>query len=253
MHVVIHSCLLAAVLLGPATGAVPQAVQSGDWVIRWSNAGATGENRTTVRKVNIYKNWHENCCTWKGSAAECRPGWYYEETHRILSTIGALVSFEVWFSGSGGAHPIGGKRYATINLDSGKAGDITQLAKEEVVLKALLAQRVIQENLSHRTPRSLGELVHALGMPCPVDFQTLRSSFRLKAVRGHRIVIEFGLGHFCEAARGNFTAFSIEVPAREEAIPLLAEAARNLTSFPTEDPKPPVPDCPALHRRRAKH
>jgi hypothetical protein len=225
--------LSANLVLGPPTRATGQ-VTSGEWLVHWSPAGAFAIHETEPRCVPIFTNSHETRPT--GNADQLPEGGYFRSTHRILSTVGNVVSFTEIYDGSGGAHPIAGERYATLDLATREPADIAQLFDEAKVVTALARHPVIVKHLRGAKPKGLDEMVAALGSPCEMYFHPLRSAFRVKKVRGARAVIEFGLGHGCEVMRGNFTAIEIELPIPPDRGDSFLEAMRSLPRFPEEEP-----------------
>lgn len=226
--------LSGSVLFGPPTKATGQ-VTSGEWLVHWSPAGTFAIHESEPRCVPIFSNSYESCRTWD-DGQPCPEGWFYRSTHRVLSTLGNVVSFTDGYEGSGGMHPILGQRYATIDLNTREPADITQLFDEGDVVTALRRDPIIVKHLRGAAPRDLEELVPALGMPCEINFYYLPSAFRVKSIGGTTAVVEFGLGHGCEVLRGTFTTIEIEVPIPPDLSELFLEARRTLPRFPEEDP-----------------
>jgi len=210
-------------------------VHSGRYELRWSRWAASAYDYESGKRTSIYLNSYETCGTWY-ECRECPDGWYARSTHHILSAVGSIVSYQIAYDGSGGMHNTAGRSYKTLDLDDGEVADIAQLFQERDVLEALLSDEDIKKGLGDSRPTTLEELVDALGEPCEVDYRSLRSSFRVKAVGVHTAEVEFGLGHGCEVDRGAFTSIDVEVAIPNELQGLFQEAARNLPLFPSKDP-----------------
>jgi hypothetical protein len=226
--------LSGSVILGPPNRATGQ-VTSGEWLVHWSPAGAFAIHETEPRCVPIYSNSYETCETWTDDSP-CPEGWFYRRTHRVLSALGNFVSFTDGYEGSGGMHPISGRRYAAIDLNTREPADITQLFDESDVVAALAGHPLIRKHLRGAAPEDLDGMVTALGRPCEIAFYDLPSAFRVKSVGGTTAVVEFGLAHGCEVLRGTFTAIEIELPIPHDLSDLFLEARRTLPRFPEEDP-----------------
>ena len=196
-------------------------VRVGDWEVAWSNDGIRAKDVTTGKPVGICSSKREE---W-AAAKHQRPG-YYEERCSILSIVGPIVSYSFSYDGSGGAHPIYGTSVKAVNLtNQGGPANVVDLFAADLLLKELLKLRVIQDHLKWHDVGAFDELVDALDDPCDIDFRGLAHAFAIKDIKDGTTVVLFGLGHGCEAARGNYTEFEVEVPAHAGVIPWL-EAAK---------------------------
>lgn len=222
----------------------PHVVQSGPWTIEWSDAHATATKGDGGEAVRVFQSVHENCCSWSDERSPCPSGWFERSTHRLLSIVGPIVSFTDGYEGSGGMHPIYGLRYRAVDLDTNAPADVTQIAAERSILKALIAAPAIKAHLGDgERPSSLDELVALLGVPCETDWSALRNAFRVGAIGRKAMTIEFGLGHGCEAMRGTFTTIEIRVPIPGDLRSQVRAAARISASLPARDPYIPEPEC----------
>jgi hypothetical protein len=145
----------------------------------------------------------------------------------MLSVVGSIVSFKVAYEGSGGAHPTSGASIRAVDLDNkGQDADILQLFDEPSFVRALRAVPQIAERLGAEQPTTLDDLLNLLGSPCEIDFQSLRHSFAVVAVKGRTATVKIGLGHGCEVMRGQFTEFDVSAPFRRALHHEFAAAGR---------------------------
>ena len=210
-----------------AHGSWPHTIRSGEWIIQWSAKAAIAWQHGRKYEFPIYTDARDSCATWS-DRRPCPRGWFLNTEHHLLSAMANLVSYSTSWEGSGGAHPVYGSMFQTVDLDTGQPGDITQIADEADVVAALLAEPLIQKYYKGNTPSDLDDLIGGLERPCEISFADLPSHFRLKAIRGDRMTLEFGLQHGCETMRRNFTRFAITVPIPTDVDSVVREAAANL-------------------------
>jgi hypothetical protein len=138
--------------------------------------------------------------------------YYFIDSYYNLSLIGPYLSYEYSYEGSGGAHPIYGSFYRTLNLLNKLEVSLDELFDKEILLSVLLNDSLIQAHLVNDNPKTLNELEESLIGGCEISFYEFLKSFSIKAIHQNKVEIEFGLTHGCEALRGNFTSFTIILP-----------------------------------------
>ncbi len=193
----------------------------------------------------------------------------YERTFKVLSVVGAVVSFEDQYKDDcGGAHPSADTRFTTIdlskpgevryareedspmmNVDLAKLGKVSRLSdyfSERDILQALTAEPNIQkaiDALDHkRSPQSLAELPqlfasddYALGdsdFELRPDFLT---RFAFHHVEGDRVAIRIGLPPQSGANRTRHKELEIFLPAPESLREQLKLAASRQQGFLMSD------------------
>ena len=142
--------------------------------------------------------------------------YYFIDSYNILSLVGPYLSYEYIYEGSGGAHPIYGSFYRTLNLSNKLEVSLDELFDKEILLSVLLKDSLIQAHLKNKTPKTLKELEESLDGGCEISFYNFLKSFSIKAIQSDKVEVEFGLTHGCEVMRGNFTSFSILLPLSNE-------------------------------------
>ncbi len=142
------------------------------------------------------------------------PGYYYEESSRVISVAGHFLSYDLSYSGSGGMHPVGGGYYRTIDLRTGKEVSLETLFDPDEILTALLRDTNITKYSTRLPSVNLRDFIASLDGDCAIQFIDMLSSFAIKSITQTVVVVEFGLTHGCEVMRGNFTLFTIRLPVR---------------------------------------
>ena len=170
---------------------------------------------------------------------------------RVLSIVGALVSFETShsFYCEGAASSRAITRFQTIDLRTGQEVDIRLLVPDSVIVTALKQNKVIREALEQ--PSSWIEEVDIEDFPdlysiiewggggCEIGFRDLGTSFAFHHRRGDQIAVKFGLSHGCEVMGGRLTQVGVylPIPATLAAGLAHAEAQGYLMADLTGEPK----------------
>lgn len=180
----------------------------------------------------------------KAEAKRCNDA---DESYRVLSIVGALVSFENVFGGDcGGAHPQEFSAWTAVDAARGaQPVSLATLFPEGAILRALLADRLVKKALQgQRVPESLDALLKALawmkggGEPegCAYTFgEDLLQHFAFHHVEGGQVAVRIGLSHGCEVMRGNLTQIGILLPIPAGLIADLASAASREHGFLMKD------------------
>ena len=138
--------------------------------------------------------------------------YYFDDTYHPLSLTGPYLSYRYSYEGSGGAHPIYGSWYRTIDLENRQEVSLDQIFDQRVILSVLLKDTLIQSHTTNLHPGTLAQLVESLDGGCEMSFFRFLKSFSIRSVNRDEVMIEFGLTHGCEVMRGNFTSFVITLP-----------------------------------------
>ena len=129
--------LVSLVLISSATLAQPRTVQSDGWEISWDDSmGVATRGEWGANRVVLYGDPQLLDCE-----DEVLRG-------RVLSIVGALVSFETSHSSycNGGAHPSAITRFQTIDLRTGQEVDIRLLVPDSVLVAALKQKKSDQRS-----------------------------------------------------------------------------------------------------------
>jgi|RifCSP16_2_1023846.scaffolds.fasta_scaffold95553_2 hypothetical protein len=173
-----------------ATQSKPESTQGpaavGEWMITWSSTDT----------VAVHNSTHE----------ELRFG-------PLVSIVGPVLSYVDSYVSEGGAHPSSGCSLQSVILGEKQSrAMITEILEEDEVVLALVNAWPVMTDLELRGPASLAELQERLVFSCAVDWEDLPFSFAVMDLRNDAAVVRFGLGHGCEAARGNNTQFDVLIP-----------------------------------------
>lgn len=144
--------------------------------------------------------------------------------HRLLSSFGNYLSFSSEWYYEGGAHPSYGKTYSAVEVEAAvEEADLRELFDDETIRSALEAAPVAAD--VGAGGETLDALLAALAdhYGCEADFGSFYSSFFVKRAANGRALVEIGLSHGCEAARGNFTVIELEMPHRPEVARLFGD------------------------------
>ena len=136
---------------------------------------------------------------------------WFDDRYVPLSLVGPYLSYSYGYSGSGGAHPISGLFYKTINLNNKAEISLDQLFPREDIYSALLKDALIVNRLTEKDPGSLDELIDKLDGGCEISFCDILHSFYIKRIEGDTAEIEIGLRYGCEVMRENFTKLTIQL------------------------------------------
>ena len=170
----------------------------------------------------------------------------YEQSYRLLSVAGSIISVEeATYCDCGGAHPISWRRFVAYDLARSTVAHPHPLAATEVVpqaalLRALTADRLVRQAMDAAhvaTFTSLRGLTEALKTQpiewaeddCAYDIgEEFPVQFALHHVENGRVALRFSLGHAYEVCRGRMIQVGVLVPLlpRWDAPVRAAEARR---------------------------
>ena len=147
------------------------------------------------------------------------PGCEGEQTYRLLSVVGSIVSYEE-FEGAtceGAAHPSSFTRYVAVDAaHPTRRPRLTDLFADADVLRALMADAVVKRHAPKTPPKTTDALVKALessNTECEYSFDPdLLNRFAFHHVEGRQVAVRIGLSHGCEVARGKLTQLGILLP-----------------------------------------
>ena len=221
--------LVSLVLISSATLAQQRTVQSDGWEVSWDDSmGVATRGEWGANRVVLYGDPQLLDCE-----DEVLRG-------RVLSIVGALVSFETSHSSycNGGAHPSAITRFQTIDLRTGQEVDIRLLVPDSVLVAALKQKKVIREALK-QPPPDLYSIIERGDGGCEIGFRDLGTSFAFHHRKGDQIAVKFGLSHGCEVMRGRLTQVGVylPIPAILAAGLAHAEAQGYLMADLTGEPK----------------
>ncbi|MBI5609187.1 MAG: hypothetical protein HY902_09950 [Deltaproteobacteria bacterium] len=155
---------------------------------------------------------------WQPKRAE--RGCSEEHSGRLLSAVGALVSFEQSGGGycEGAAHPWASANFVTLDLRTGKPVSLYDLFSKAEVDAAIAADPFLKK--SKGDPDA----------DCKFTLDDFDKSFAFVDLKGDKVGVRIGLAHGCEAARGNLTQIGVTLLAKEPLLSDLraAEAAKTL-------------------------
>ena len=195
----------------------------------------------TLGKVGEAKPFFSGRMRFLNTLGSTKPG---EESHEVswqlLSVVGPIVSFEQAGGGyaKGTAHPYAYRVYEAVDLSKkGKPAVLTDYFPREAILKALLADKVVQRALAGKTrPKTLEGLLKALdgytSEDCTYGFTgDLLSRFAFHHLEGNQVAVRFGLSHGCEVARGSLTTLGVLMPIPPSLKGALEEARQGREGF----------------------
>ena len=170
------------------------------------------------------------------------PGCEGDLSVQILSVVGSIVSYEE-FEGTtceGAAHPSAITFYAAVDAaHPGRKLRLTDLFADADVLRALMADSVVQRHAPKAAPRTAAELVTALSASqaeCEYAFEKdLLNRFAFHHVEGDRVAVRIGLSHGCEVARGKLTQLGILLPVPPKLKDALDRASSRTEGFLMRD------------------
>jgi len=181
----------------------------------------------------------------------------YERTFRIASVVGSIVTLEdTYYLGCGGAHPDGRARFVAVDLakpsttksrglsdDEDLPGNLVTLTDyfpEAEILRALLADSLMQKALEGKRPKTLAALLKI----CAEDFPTvaeneklcfaaerdLLTRFAFHHVENGKVAVRLGLSG-AVVCRNNLTQIGILLPIPESLKQALALADAGTEGF----------------------
>ena len=175
--------------------------------------------------------------TWSSTGTKAVNGGTHEELRfgPLVSLVGSVLSYVDSYTSEGGAHPSSGCSLQAANLGKKQSrAKITELFEQDAVVLALANAWPVMTDLRGPLPSDLAELQKRLGVSCAVDWEDLPFSFAVMDLRKDTAVVRFGLGHGCEAARGNNTQFDVLIPVPPDRQRWFRDAAARRTLGVTE-------------------
>lgn len=179
------------------------------WEPRESTTGVEVVDSSTKKSrlvfINQYLSGDEVC------GGSCDPDTDYSQyfldfKYKPLSLVGPYLSVEKTVEAfEGGAHNYGGTQYLTINLDkekkliSNRDNNVkkvllTDIFPEDVVLKALLSDKIIKSEVKRKKIKSLKELSD---LEREFSFSNLNESFSFHHLEGNKVAVRIGLSGCC--------------------------------------------------------
>jgi hypothetical protein len=167
-------------------GASKYSVTSGGWTITASAKSGTAKSAAGKQVV-----------LWTPAKAE--KGCTDERSGKLLSAVGALVSFQKDGNGycEGAAHPWANSSFATVDLRTGKPVSLYDLFAKAEVDAAMAADAFLKK--AKDDPEA----------DCKFTLADFDKSFAFVDLQGDRVGVRIGLTHGCEAARGNLTQIGV--------------------------------------------
>ncbi len=161
-------------------------VSSGGWTIT-----------ATAKQGSARKDGGKPVVLWSQPKPE--PGCTEERSGKLLSAVGALVSFQKDGNGycEGAAHPWAASSFVTVDLRSGKPVSLYDLFGKAEVDAAVAADPFLKK--AKDDPEA----------DCKFTLADLDKSFAFVDLKGDRVGVRIGLTHGCEAARGNLTQIGV--------------------------------------------
>jgi hypothetical protein len=181
----------------------------------------------------------------------------FERTFRVVSLVGSVLTLETtYYLGCGGAHPDGNARFVAIDLAKPRAAKtrgltddeslpanlatLTDYFPEAEILRALLADSLIQKALEGKRPKTLAALLKI----CAEDFPTvaqdeklcftverdLLTRFAFHHLENGKIAVRLGLSGTA-VCRNNLTQIGILLPVPDALKQPLALAEAGTEGF----------------------
>lgn len=253
-------CALLA-LSGMAQKSAPEQViwtgASGEYTVRWTTADIVAhptanaaDLRLSVKQLaraefaSIIKDNTEETCE-------------YERTYRVASVVGSIVTLEeAYYLGCGGPHPDGQTRYLAIDVAKpqnaksrnlsdeeglpGNTATLTDFFPEGEILKALLADSLIQKALDGKHPKTLAALLKICAEEFPAVSENeklcfaverdLLTRFAFHHIENGKVAVRIGLSG-TPVCRDNLTQIGILLPIPESLKQPLALADAGTEGF----------------------
>lgn len=187
--------------------AAKYSVTSAGWTITSSAKSGTAKNAAGKQVV-----------LW--SPAKAEKGCTDERSGKLLSAVGALVSFQKDGNGycEGAAHPWASSSFATVDLRTGKPVSLYDLFAKAEVDAAIAADAYLKK--AKDDPDA----------DCKFTLADFDKSFAFVDLKGDRVGVRIGLTHGCEAARGGLTQIGVMLKPNAALLADLqaADAAKTL-------------------------
>lgn len=175
---------------------------------------ATDSSGKTV--MSLKKDFDE---ATKKDMSEAEEGWESSTSYTPRSLVGPYLTLEVFTSAYlGGAHPMAGRTFTTIDLRSPEK-PVTLLAwyDDKTVAGELAKDKVLKKYLTLKkgTAITMANLEKNFTEPEDCKFALTASSvdsFAFFSVEKDKVAVRVGLSHACEVARGSLTQFGILLP-----------------------------------------
>ncbi len=179
------------------------------WTIRWTYNWANVSTPSVPGLIEIYTALHE---TSDGSDSE-DTHYSADASYRMLSVVGPIVSYLRRWETEGSASTSFGGVFTAIDVSRhNQKASIVDLFDSNAVYQLLMADSLIQRYLVRPSPNCLSSLCADLQSPDDIDFGHILNQFAVKSISGDSAVVEFGLSHYIEAAKGHFTRIDITLP-----------------------------------------
>jgi len=173
------------------------------------------------------------------------PGCEGDLSVQILSVVGSIVSYQLseGTTCEFAAHPSAVTLYKAVDAADPKRAalhpSLTDFFADADVLRAMMADSVVQRHAPKAVPRTAAELVTALSASqaeCEYAFEKdLLNRFAFHHVEGDRVAVRIGLSHGCEVARGKLTQLGILLPVPPKLKDALDRASSRTEGFLMRD------------------
>lgn len=204
------------------------------WTVSWYEGMATATKGLPSILDTLYvssddESWQLD--TLADGTVDSLP-YHWSESFRTLSIVGPYVSYEYTYEGDGGAHPIYGGYYRTIELRNKGTVSLDRIFPETDILRALTRNQFIRAHLVNKRPRHLSELKFRTDFQGRIDFDSLLVSYAFYDVVGDSVEVDFGVMEEIASSRGGVSNFQIKLRIPPKLREMFALAKRNLTLVP---------------------
>lgn len=178
------------------------------WTIAWRPGFAKASRGDTGKTLVLYSDKEETF----------PDGGLSREEHTLLSVVGPYVSFAIESYTEGGAHPSYGVVWKVVDISQPQNPlSLQQLFGDQAIFEVLMNAPIIRAAATEKNPRDLETLLGSLDGGCAADMgPRMLERFAFHHVANHEVSVAIGIGHGCEAERGNFTIVPITLTAPEQ-------------------------------------
>lgn len=200
-------------------------IYTGEWMVYWDETHCISFEKTNQKVDTLFSNLYLK--------AKDNDGCLVNNRYKLLSVVGPFVSFlSLKFQDcEGGNHPTDYVYYSTLDLQTEKTISLTKIFESDLLFRSLIKTSWIKKYLHNNLPKDLKELVENLDGGCDISFMYLLVEFAFKSISDSSIIVQFGLMHGCEANKGNFTNFEVELPIPVEYLDYFNDANKNKSTI----------------------
>ena len=228
-----QTIVLDSTQTGLRPGAHLGTVRCPPWIVSWYQGMATATNESSKFVDTLFVS-SVDCGIEVDTIAggNVDTSFYYcSESYRTLSIVGPYISYEYGYEGSGGAHPVYGGYYRTIELGSKRTVSLDRIFPEMDILHALVRDQFIRAHLVNKRPMHLSELEFRMDyQESRIDFDSLLVSYAFYDVVSDSVEVDFGLMEEIASSRGGATSIDINlrIPPKSRQMFDLARENRTL-------------------------